>query len=79
MYLDTILPDVWVVSPCDVVGVCDITVPSYDPTKSKSFVNESLFSSTSGVYLDFSGWTYADTITLDSLTVSSSFFRASIS
>ncbi|KAJ6462136.1 aspartic peptidase domain-containing protein [Mycena sanguinolenta] len=74
MYLGTILPDVWVVSPCDVVGVCDITVPSYDPTKSKSFVNESLFSSPSDVYLDFSGWTYADTITLDSLSVSRSSF-----
>ncbi|KAJ7792685.1 aspartic peptidase domain-containing protein [Mycena leptocephala] len=74
MYLDTILPDLWVVSPCDVVGVCDTTVPSYDPTKSKSFVNGSLFSSPSNVYLDFFGWTYADTITLGSLTVSSSSF-----
>ncbi|KAJ7873741.1 aspartic peptidase domain-containing protein, partial [Mycena leptocephala] len=74
MYLGTILPDLWVVSPCDVVGVCDTTVPSYDPTKSKSFVNGSLFSSPSNVYLDFFGWTYADTITLGSLTVSSSSF-----
>ncbi|KAJ7279737.1 aspartic peptidase domain-containing protein [Mycena rebaudengoi] len=74
MYLNTILPDIWVVSPCHVVGVCDTTVPSYDPTKSKSFVNGSLFSSPSNVYLDFSGWTYADTITLGSLTVSSSSF-----
>ncbi|KAJ6571344.1 aspartic peptidase domain-containing protein [Mycena capillaripes] len=74
MYLETILPDLWMVSPCHVVGVCDTTVPSYDPTKSKSFVNGSLFSSPSDVYLDFSGWTYADTITLGSLTVSSSSF-----
>ncbi|KAJ7224896.1 aspartic peptidase domain-containing protein [Mycena rebaudengoi] len=74
MYLNTILPDIWVVSPCHVVGVCDTTVPSYDPTKSKSFVNGSLFSSPSNVYLDFSGRTYTDAITLGSLTVSSSSF-----
>ncbi|KAJ7303706.1 aspartic peptidase domain-containing protein [Mycena albidolilacea] len=71
MYLDTILPDFWVVSPCDVVGVCDTTVPSYDPTKSKSFVNESLSSSPSDVYIAFSGWTYADTITLVNLDFNS--------
>ncbi|KAJ7767692.1 aspartic peptidase domain-containing protein [Mycena metata] len=74
MYLDTILPDVWVFSPCDVPGVCDVTVPSYDPTKSKSSVNESLFSSTSDVYTDYNGWIYADTVTLGSSTVSSSSF-----